>query len=360
VASRIYKKICSCELENESQLYNISKNIAWDQIFTVEKTFMIKSIIAHGMEKLYPASFKNSMYLGQKFKDGLVDYFRLKQNQRPSVDTQKPDISILLRLAPSEENKRPALATVFLDLCGKPLHQRSYRNIGSDAPVKENLAAGIIKLMDIKQDDIFIDSMCGSGTFLIEHALIKADIPPSYLNIMNYLKNPNKKHWAFLNLSFIEKDERFKHIIEEEIKTCMDKFENGFKKLKESLKMPQILGYDINNAQLKTCSYNLANALLDGVIKTQKADATQIKPNFTGSGVIFCNPPYGARLGEDSILQKLYSDYGNNIKNNFKNYTAYIFTGNLELAKEVGLKPKRKFPLFNGPIDCRLLKYEIY
>jgi 23S rRNA G2445 N2-methylase RlmL len=355
-ASRVYKKICSCELEHESQLYDISKNINWDHIFTVDKTFMIKSIIAHGMEKIYPASFKNSMYLGQKFKDGLVDHFRLKQNKRPNVDTQKPDIGILLRLAPSDENKRPALATVFLDLCGRPLHQRSYRDRGSDAPVKENLAAGIIKLMDIRPEDIFIDSMCGSGTFLIEYALIKADIPPSYLNVMHFLRNPNKKQWALLNFLSIEKEEQFKLIMEEELNRCTEKTKAGLNTLKGS----KILGYDINTEALRTCSYNLSNALLDGIIRTQKANATQLKPEAESSGIIFCNPPYGARLGESEGLGKLYRDYGDNIKNNFRNYTAYVFTGNLELAKELGLKPKRKFPLFNGPIDCRLLKYEIY
>jgi len=248
------------------------------------------------------------------------------------------------------------LATVFLDLCGRPLHQRSYRSKGADAPLKENLAAGIIKLMDIGPDDAFIDSMCGSGTFLIEHALIKADIPPSYLNVMHYLKNPHKKAWSFLNILSIERNKELNLILEAEFSDCITKAKNGLKELKGA----KIIGYDINNDTLRMCQQNLSNAFLDGIIKVQRGNATQIKPELEGPGIIFCNPPYGARLGEGEALSALYENYGENLKNNFRNYTAYIFTGNLELAKEIGLKPKRKFPLFNGPIDCRLLKYELY
>ncbi|MCX6112437.1 MAG: THUMP domain-containing protein [Proteobacteria bacterium] len=223
-ASRVYKKLYSSPIETEKNIYEMSKNIPWDSIFDLKQTFKIRTLTGYGLQTIYPDAFKNSIYLSQMAKDGIVDFFRNKFKDRPNVDTEKAEVNILLRVVATGGTTqygkdtiparipRSATASVYLDLCGTPLHQRGYRINQGEAPVKENMAAGIIKLMEWDHEkEVFIDSMCGSGTFLIEAALIKTDIPPSFMKILKFARSPEYRYWDFLGLKLFKTD-RFDHI----------------------------------------------------------------------------------------------------------------------------------------------------
>ena len=380
-ASRVYKKLYSSPIKTEKNVYDMSRSIPWNSVFSLEQTFKIKTLIGYGIQTFYPDSFKNSVYLSQTLKDGIVDLFKSKFKDRPNVNTEKADINLLLRISISNKDKflltASLTASVFMDLCGNSLHQRGYRITAGEAPVKENMAAGIIKLMEWDQEkDLFIDSMCGSGTFLIEAALIKADIPPSFLKVMKFSKNPELRPWLFLGTNFFLNNPTLKEEFNSEILSCKQRIEDGYKKLRAE--EPKIFGFDINTDTIRACAENISAVSLSEAIKVKQIDASKLKWEGEEKGVVFCNPPYGERLGganansasggwrgpgssdENEKLKKLYFEYGENLKNNFKGFKAYVFTGNLELKDSISLAPSRKIPLFNGPIECRLLKYELY
>jgi putative N6-adenine-specific DNA methylase len=381
IASRVYKKLYSAPIRQEKDIYNMSNRIHWDTVFNLEQTFKIRALVGYGIQTYFPDSFKNSIYLGQTLKDGIVDVFRTKFQKRPDVNTEKADVNILLRISISNQDKRAMTAmltaSIYLDLCGNSLHQRGYRISVGEAPVKENMAAGIIKLMEWDHEkEIFIDSMCGSGTFLIEAALIKGDIPPSFLKVLKLTKNSQLKPWNFLGLKFFTDDPELKNEFAVELAACKQKIDDGYKRLKADC--VKIFGFDINTDTTRSCAENINSILLSEVIKVRQIDSTKLKWTDDSKGVIFCNAPYGERLGganastpsggkrgfggayEDEKLKTLYFEYGENLKNNFKGFKAYVFTGNPEMKDSIQLAPSRKFPLFNGPIECRLLKYELY
>ncbi|MEI6092217.1 MAG: THUMP domain-containing protein [bacterium] len=358
-ASRVYKKLYSTAIDTEKNVYDMSKKIPWDSIFNLDQTFKIKTIIGYGLQNYYPNSFKNSIYLSQLLKDGIVDVFRNKYKERPDVDTDRADVNMLLRIALANRNVRSAIAAVYLDLCGNPLHQRGYRINQGEAPVKENMAAGIIKLMDWNHEkEIFIDSMCGSGTFLIESALIKYDIPPSFIKVQKLKKYPEYKHWAFLGFKMFLDDNKLRELYNNELELCREKIDIGFEKIRNGEQ--KIFGFDINTEVVKSCIENTESVNMNKAIKVKQIDSSTLKWETEEKGLIFCNPPYGDRLGDVEKLEILYRNYGENLKNNFKGFKAYVFTGNPTLKDSLILEPSRKFPLFNGPIECRLLKYDIY
>jgi len=343
-ASRIYKKIYSFPVVSEKDIYNGGMQIPWYKFMSVDKTFKIKTLLGYGVQSASQDAFKNSLYLSQLLKDSIADYFKKLSGRRPNVDLEKADMNILLRIAPLKKGDTSVIATLFLDISGHPLHQRAYRLDGGKAPIKENTAAGIIMMMNWKpEEEIFMDSMCGSGTFLVEAALIKGDIPPSFLK-------------ALRNRDSIHSDLR--DAFEKELSTYKQKISDGFNKLRNN--KITIYGSDMDNNSLTICAKNVEAAGLQDVIKIKKVDAIKLTPPAEQKGVIFCNAPYGERVGDVKVLEELYYEYGENLKNNFKGYTAYILTGSPELQKKVALKPERKIPVYNGKIDCRLLKYSLY
>jgi 23S rRNA G2445 N2-methylase RlmL len=353
IGSRVYKKLFSFPVVEEKDIHKISMNLPWTHIFGLGDTFKVKCLIGYGLKSHPKQSFKNSVYISQLLKDGICDHFRKKFNQRPSVDKDNPTIGILIRIAYDEFDN--LIASLYLDLCGDPIHNRNYRKFSGKAPLRENLAAGIISYMDWNpNEEVFIDSMCGSGTFLIEAALIKGNIPPSYLKILSRDKNT----WAFQNHTFFRTNQTLMDEFEDEIKICNMNIQNGFNKLQET---PfTIFGSDIDSSITKQAIMNLKVAKLTTVIKIVRKDAINLTPQDETKGVIFCNPPYGERIGDVTKLESLYHDYGENLKKSFNGFRAYIFTGNLKLRKKISLQTSKRVPLFNGPIDCRLLKYDLY
>lgn len=347
VASRILKKVCSFGAPDEKALYRNALQVKWSDVFDADLTFKIQSIISNQV-------FKNSIYLSQLFKDAVVDSFRKTTGKRPNVNINSPDISLILRA----ERTSTALTkvSIYADLCGRPLHERGYRINNGPAPLKENLAAGILLVSEWNNNsDTFIDTMCGAGTFLMEAALIKYDIPPSFLRLRS------KELWAMQKYNFFKKNADLRTMFDAELKNCKEKAVKGMEKAKSG--SANIFGFDINKVAVSGAKENIMLAGFGSVIKIEQGDATTIaSPNNTpGPGsIVLCNPPYGERLGDKEKLDQLYYQYGENLKNNFKGYSAVIFTGNFDSARQISLKPQYKTPLFNGKIECRAFRYPLY
>ncbi len=277
----------------------------------------------------FSRTFDNSMYAGQLAKDAIVDRFREETGARPSVDTSDPDIQINIHV-----NKN--VITVSLDSSGIPLHKRGYRMEQSKAPLNENLAAGILLIAGYTGDRALIDPMCGSGTIPIEAAMIALNMAPSLY----------REKFAFMNWNNYDPD-LFDTVIAE-----------AKSAVKRSLEFP-ILGSDKDKYVIEKAKNNAKRLHLDNLIEFEKMRFDNQFPPVKDSGMLITNPPYGERL-DVSAIDTLYSMIGDTLKQNFEGYDAFIFSGNLEAVKFVGLKPSMKRKMFNGPIECRLLRYEMY
>jgi len=356
LASRIFKFLYQFEVNNEKDYYLEATDIKWKSLMDVTHTFRLTTIF--GDLPSEREEFRNSQFANLKLKDAIVDYFRHHEGERPSVAKDFPDVAFLARIDRGRE--KPYVVTIMYDLCGDPLNQRGYRIAKTEAPVKENVAAGILKLVkwDPQTEDL-IDGMCGSGTFLIEGALMALDIAPSYLKVERHLKNPDYKQWTFLNYPWLTKDEflmeNFKNILNE----ISQKTAEGFKKI-PSLK-GKISGNDLSDYAFDSSTENIRKAKLETFISVTQIDARVLNPS-QNKCLFICNPPYGERLehGEEEKLKARYKGLGDHWKHNYKGHRAALFTGNLEMLKVVGLKTTKRHIIFNGDIECRVAEYSLY
>lgn len=358
IASRVFKFLYQFEVNNEQDYYLGATDIKWKSLMDVNHTFRITTIF--GDLPFEREEFRNSQFANLKLKDAIVDYFRHHDGIRPSVEKDSPDVSYLARIDRGQDNK-PYVATIMYDLCGDPLNQRGYRVSKVEAPVKENVAAGILQLVrwNPAEEDL-IDGMCGSGTFVIEAALMAANIAPSYLRVEWYLQNPElNKPWTFLNYEWLRKDEELLAAFNKLMKDITESTKAGMEKL-AGMK-GRISGNDVSRMSLDTAYDNLREAGLDRVISLSHIDARVLNPNQNKT-LFICNPPYGERLehGEEEKLKELYKGLGDHWKHNFKGHRAALFTGNLQMLKSVGLKTSKKHLLYNGDIDCRVAEYTLY
>jgi 23S rRNA G2445 N2-methylase RlmL len=356
LASRVFKYLYSFEVNNEKDYYLEATEISWKSLMNLNQTFRLSTIFG-GLPR-EREEFKNSQFANLKLKDAIVDYFRHFEGTRPSVSKDYPDVAFLARIDPGID--KPYLVTLMYDLCGDPLNQRGYRLAKTEAPLKENVAAGILKLAKWNpKEEGLLDAMCGSGTITIEAALMAADIPPSFLKVERYLKNPNYKMWTFQNYPWLTKDENLKESLQSLLKEVTEKTERGLEFLKQNKGM--IVGNDISEMSLISARENLKNARLDGMIDLTHLDALETYP-VTSKCLFISNPPYGERLefGEDEKLKALYKGLGDLWKNQFKGNRAALLTGNLPMLKAVGLRTSKKHILFNGDIECRLAEYDLY
>jgi len=351
VASRIYKRLWSFDTDSEKDMYQKATALDWKTVLDLKQSFKIRTIFEHGAKS--SGKFRNSMYASQVLKDALVDNFRTNFGERPDVNKEDPDVDLVLRLTQS-------MGSILLNICGEPLNQRGYRTETVEAPIKENLAAGIIMLSGWNsKNDPLIDSMCGSGTFCIEAAMLKADIPPSFLKIKDFLET-GQKHWAFLNHIFFQNDAALKTFFTDEIKTTLEKSLQKIEELR--FQDPSIFGFDIDTNSVNAAKTNLKTATLDNMVSINRGNASKITPPPSlklKKGVILCNPPYGERIGATQELRMLYLEYGDNLKRNFRNWNAYVFTGNDYMSKLIPLKPSSRTKLFNGDIECSLIQYSL-
>lgn len=356
IASRVYKKIYQFEIKTEKDLYYFAKEIKWKAVFGLDQTFKISVVQSKSPNGEKRSQFSNTMFLGQKLKDAIVDRFRADCNdERPSVEKVHPNLSLQLHLAPNDNpHSRKEVATIMIDITGRPLSERGYKSGSFTAPLRENLAAGIIGLMEYHGEGIFIDAMCGSGTMLIEAALIAGDIPPCFYNLKHIERGD---FWDFQNHFWFQKSEYLQNKLSEFITKYLELSERGYQNLQQ--KKIKLLGNDIDNEAMKISVENIRRARLLDYIEFENKDALFLETDET-TGYVFANPPYGERLGRDEDLEHLYHEWGETLKHKFKGFKAYLFTGNLPLIKKISLRTSSKVILFNGNIESRLVEYQLY
>jgi 23S rRNA G2445 N2-methylase RlmL len=351
VASRVFKEIQIYSILSEKDLYSKAKDKWWDKIFYLNQTFKINTLF----DRETKDNFNNSLIFSQILKDAIVDNFREKFGERPSVNTERPDITFLLRV--EKKTKSPGYnARILVDMCGEPISNRGYRVDSLKAPLRENLAAAILQSTDFDPSrDIFTDCMCGTGTLLIEAILMKAEISPTYLKIRKYIERKIPV-FDFIKHPWHTADKKAVRMFDEK---AIAVYNHSLKALNE-LETRQFFGFDISERALETTRLHLKNCMIDPQIVTlNKRDATKITPMDPPPGIVICNPPYGERMGEEEELRKLYRDLGENFKHNWKGYRAYVFTSNPLLRKSIELQTSKRFTFHNGSIECRLLRYEL-
>lgn len=320
-ALSILCKVHSFKANDERELYNKVRDFDWTTIIDNKKTFAITSTV-------HSNTFNHSKYVALKTKDAIVDQFRDKFGRRPNIDRKRPDV--LLNVKVNEHD-----FIISMDSSGDPLFKRGYRTITDLAPINEVLAAGL--LLKTKWDPTipFVDPMCGSGTFIIEAALLGQQVPSGYF----------RKRFGF------QKWNNYRKSLWLDVKAQADE---------QIRKIPlKIYGGDNSGATIRKTRINLANLEEFGEkIKLQISDISEfLAPE--GPGVLLTNPPYGQRIKIEKILD-LYQEMGDAFKNQFNGYDCYVISSEMDALKFVGLKTSMKERIFNGPLECSFRKYEIY
>lgn len=319
-ALKILKPIAEFKAQHEIELYDAVQSIPWDTIFDVHQTFAIDSVV-------YSQHFSHSKYVALKVKDAIVDQFREKYKKRPYVETENPDVQINIHISDN-------ICTLSLDSSGESLHKRGYRIKATKAPLNEVLAAGMILLSGWDFKSNFIDPMCGSGTLLIEAAMIAYGIPPGI-----YRQKFGFESWKDFDRELFEK------IYEEESET------KTFKS--------KIIGSDISEIAIRIARKNISNAALKRKIDLNITPIENYTPPENEKGTIITNPPYGERLKKTNI-HDFYSTLGDLFKDKYQGYSIWLLSSNLNAIKNIGLKPSKKITLYNGPLECKFLEYDIY
>lgn len=354
LTSRIFKLLYSFETSNEKAMYQDLAELKWKSLLEVEQTFRLTTI--YGALPPGRHGFTNSQFTTLKAKDAIVDWFNHYEGKRPSVDKENPDTSFLLRVDYTGEGLYQV--QLMLDLCGEPLSNRGYRRAKVEAPVRENLAAGILQLLQWNpRTEALLDGMCGSGTFLIEAALIAGNISPQFLNLTEWERG--ERPWAFLASQWFTKDkflvESFPQLAHEVLKSDRE----GHQRLLRE--RPLILGNDNDPKSIMSTRENLRMSGLTDLVALSQKNAVIVLPPESQC-LFICNPPYGERLmkEQEEELRALYHDVGENWKKNWKGHRAAVFTGNLPLLKAISLRTSQRIPIYNGDIDCRIAEYKLY
>ena len=319
-ALKILKPIKQFKVTDERTLYTGIQSVDWSTFINEHQTFVVDVT-------MYSEVFNNSQFVALKAKDAIVDQFRDKTGKRPSIDKDFPDLKINIHL--DRET-----CSISLDSSGESLHQRGYRSATNIAPINEVLAAGILLLSGWDGKGDFMDPMCGSGTILIEAAMIACNIPP----------NVNRKEFAFERWNDWDND-----LFDKVLDSLLNKTREYHYKM---------VGYDKAPSAVVKATDNVRNANLDEYIKITNDNFFDSEKENDGPLHMVFNPPYGERL--DINLERFYREIGDTLKQKYPNTNAWFITGNLEALKFVGLKPSRKIKLFNGKLESRLVKYEMY
>jgi putative N6-adenine-specific DNA methylase len=322
-ALRILVPINQFEVSNEDTLYEGIKAINWEEYMDVDDTLAIDCTLNTHL-------FNHSQYISQKAKDAIADQFREKHDKRPSVDLDKPTLRIQIHIYNTT-------CSVALDSSGESLHKRGYRDKTNLAPINEVLAAGLVLLTGWGRHNTFIDPMCGSGTILIEAALIAANIPPGYY----------KEDFGFMRWQrYLAFDEALWNTI----------YEAAVGRI--SSETPKILGGEISHHVARKGKENVKLAKVEDMVHIRECDIKDFEAP-EGSGVVIINPPYGERMDKDDI-NALYKSIGDTFKQRFSGYDCWVISSNMEALKHIGLRPSRKIPIYNGQLECRFMKYEMY
>lgn len=319
-AIRILMPIANFKARNEDEFYDKIKAIDWEQYMTVKQTLAVDAVTAS-------KTFNHSKYIALKTKDAIVDQFREKHKKRPNVRVYNPHLGVYIYIHDEQVN-------VSIDSSGESLHKRGYRVASVDAPINEVLAAGMILLSGWDKKSLLMDPMCGSGTLLIEAAMYANHIPPNRL----------RTHFAFMNWK--EHDEE----MWEKVKKQADD---------HIVEHPHpIMGWDKNLGCVRKTEQNIEVAGLTGKIEVNRKRFERLEAP-PAPGMIIMNPPYDERLEEDDI-EAFYEIIGDTLKKNYTGYNAWLISSNVDAIKKIGLRTSRKITLFNGKLECKFVKYEMY
>ena len=319
-ALRILVPFNSFRVRHESALYNKIKTIDWSQFMNVNDTLAIDGVT-------HSKYFNHSKYVALKTKDAIVDQFRDKFGKRPNVNTYNPTLRVNIHINGDQ-------CTVSLDSSGESLHKRGYRKEVQEAPINEVLAAGMIMLSGWKKDCNFIDAMCGSGTIPFEAFMYAHNIPPQY----------NRDYFCFKKWK--DFDETLWNEVVSESKERECKFDY------------KIYGFDKDFQAIRIAERNMEQANLAGKIEFKRKRFESLEPP-SEKGVLIINPPYDERL-QDKNINDLYEMIGDRFKKAFTGYEAWIISSNIEALKHVGLRASRRISLYNGALDCKFMKFEMY
>lgn len=321
IATRVLWRVGQGRYRGEEDIYRLAYASTWAKWFTPDDTIRVNVTARH-------SPLRSLEFVTLRIKDAVCDHFRTVSGRRPNVDTADPHIRIHAFLT------RDTVA-LYLDTSGEPLYKRGFKHAAVQAPLKENLAAGILRLTGWRSEDHLVDPMCGSGTFLIEAAQIALDVAPGL-----------GRHFGF---------ERFRH------------FDRtgwaGLREEAEARRQPPrrlpISGSDIVGDQVRRTRVNIEAAGLGGCIELGRADFVELEPP-AAQGVLVTNPPYGVRVGETDALAQAYPGWGDALKQRWSGWRCFFLTADPALPKAIGLKASRRTPLFNGALECRLFEYRMF
>ena len=320
-AIRILVPIASFKAKDTDALYEHIKALDWSRYMTENSTFAIDATV-------YSESFRNSRFVTYRVKDAIADYWIEKAHKRPSVSTQTPDLLFNVHVANEQ-------VTLSLDSSGESLHKRGYRVATTEAPINEALAAGMLLLAGWKGQSDFYDPMCGSGTLLIEAALIARNIAPGIF----------RQSFAF------EKWPDFDADLWSDIYND-DSAERDFEH--------KIYGSDASFYAIQQAAKNIKSAGVQKDVELKQIRLEEISNIDANASLVMMNPPYGERLASNKDIEELYAKIGTALKHQFAGATAWIISSNDAAMKCIGLKPTKKIRLLNGELDCQFNKYELF
>ena len=318
IATRILCLVKQGSYVNEDDIFNAALSVEWTTWFALEKTIKVSTTAIQ-------CPLKSIDFMTLRIKDAVCDIFREKTGKRPDVEVRDPDIRIHLFL---EKNN----FSLYIDTSGAPLHQRGFRTASVEAPIKENLAAGIIKLSGWNPGEPFLDPMCGSGTFLIEAAMIASNQAPGLNRNFGFMAWKSFDNILFSTIK----------------KTYMDQVTK-----KDFLK---IYGSDKDLRAIRVSKKNLTLAGFENSVQLVCKQFSEITPPYS-EGVLVTNPPYGERIGEE--LDSAYPEWATSLKQSFAGWRTYFLTNDFRMPKLMRLSPSKKTPLYNGALDCRLFEIKM-
>lgn len=328
IASRVLWRVAEAAYQKEDDVYRLAMTVDWPALFEVGQTLRVYVTAIR-------SPLKSLEFITLRVKDAVCDRFRAACGERPSVNTARPDVRIHLFLTADR-------ATLYVDTSGEPLWQRGHKIAKVEAPVKENLAAGILRLIGWQPGIPLYDPMCGSGTFLLEAAQMSLNDAPGLS------RDPGE--FGF------EKLKNFKAATWRELRQAAAERRNL------TPARLAIHGADISRDAVARARQNLDYAGIGELVDVRQGDILQLAPPDSSepsgpSGILIANPPYGERLGEIESLAAFYPQLGDALKRNYAGWNCWFFSADTNLPKRIGLAVKRKIPLYNGPLECRLYHY---
>jgi putative N6-adenine-specific DNA methylase len=320
IATRVLWRVGSGKYGSEEDVYRLVRSLPWPKHFDVQETLKVSVTAVR-------SPLRSLDFTTLRIKDAICDRFRADVGARPSVDTKRPSVRVRVFLSSDE-------VTIYLDTSGDPLYKRGVVRMSVSAPLKENLAAGILRLSGWRPDEPLVDPMCGGGTFLKEAAQIALNVAPGLRRSFGFerLKGFDASAWSGIRTAAHSQ--------------------------RLTLVPGLLFGSDKSEAALSYAKENLAAAELSGAVQLDCCDVLKLSPP-AANGILVTNPPYGVRLAGEIDLPVFYPRLGDTLKRRFAGWRCYLFSADPQLPKLIGLRASRRVPLFNGALECRLFEYRI-